>query len=254
MDPLDFLRTDPHDTVVLLDIDGTLCPIVDDPADACLDEAMLEAVTDLAARSALLGCITGRSLADARAMVPVDGIFLAAAHGMHIVDEDGNEDICAVAVAARPQLQLATTMAQTVGWRFEDKVHSVTLHFRHVATPDLTARQMRAQIATVLDPSTIEVCDARLALELRPVGARTKADAVAAALARVPGARRVLYAGDDRTDVDAFRALADSGLDSLRVAIASDEAPAELLDEADVVLDGVPELADLLGNAARQAM
>jgi trehalose-phosphatase len=183
----------------------------------------------------LVGVVTGRSLADARALVPVEGLWYAAAHGMHIAAPDGREDVDPVAVAARPELDTAVTLARTVGWRFEDKGHAVTFHFRHVATPELTARQMRAQMVTVLDPRKVQISDARCALEVRPKGARTKAEAVAMLLDRV-GAETGVVVGDDRTDIDAFRGLEASKVRGIRVAVDSPEAPAELLDAADVVL------------------
>src|SRR5437870_4680711 len=52
-----------------------------------------------------------------------------------------------------------------------------------------------------------------------------------------------LYAGDDATDLDAFRGLSglvrDGRLEiAVRVAVRSDEGPAELAAEADVLVDG----------------
>jgi trehalose 6-phosphate phosphatase len=65
------------------------------------------------------------------------------------------------------------------------------------------------------------------------------------------GVRWALYAGDDRTDLDAFRALdemrqAGALQDVLRVGVASDEAPSEITGEADVVVDGPPGVRELL--------
>ena len=63
--------------------------------------------------------------------------------------------------------------------------------------------------------------------------------------------RSALYAGDDRTDLDAFRALdqlrQDGALQhALRVGVASDEAPSEITDEADLVVDGPTGVRELL--------
>lgn len=241
-------------TVLLFDIDGTLSPIVPDPAAATVPQGTLDGLAAARETCALVGCVTGRDLAQATRMVPLPGIWIAASHGMHIRRGDGSEDVDPVATAARPQLDLAVTMAKTVGWTFEDKGFSVTLHFRHTATPELTARQMRAQITTVLDPTVVELVDARKALEIRPLGARTKADAVRAAVSDAPGeVRRVVYVGDDTTDLDAFAALHDSGFEGVRVAVRSDEVPPALLEAADVVLGGQHEVPELLHAAAGSA-
>ena len=61
------------------------------------------------------------------------------------------------------------------------------------------------------------------------------------------GVRRALYAGDDTTDLDAFRGL--DGLElAVRIAVASDEAPGELGPAADLVVDGPEGLAAVLAR------
>ena len=56
---------------------------------------------------------------------------------------------------------------------------------------------------------------------------------------------RALYAGDDATDLDAFRAL--DGIDlGICVALSSSEAPVGLIEAADIVLAGPDALVQLL--------
>jgi trehalose 6-phosphate phosphatase len=81
-------------------------------------------------------------------------------------------------------------------------------------------------------------------LELRPPVEADKGTAVRALLAE-GGLTRALYAGDDTTDLDAFRGL--DGLElGIRIAVASPEGPPELREAADVVIDSPAELLDLL--------
>jgi trehalose 6-phosphate phosphatase len=80
-------------------------------------------------------------------------------------------------------------------------------------------------------------------LELRPMGGGGKDGAVASLLAG-DELDRAAYAGDDRTDLDAFRRLRelqDEGQlgDAVCVGVLSAEAPAELAEESDVTVDGV---------------
>jgi len=83
-----------------------------------------------------------------------------------------------------------------------------------------------------------------MVLEVRPPVDAHKGTAVRALVARA-GARRALYAGDDRTDLDAFGGL--DGLElGIRVAVRSPEAPPELLAAADVVVDGTDGMLALL--------
>ena len=81
-------------------------------------------------------------------------------------------------------------------------------------------------------------------LEVRPPVAADKGTAVRALLA-AHRLRRALYAGDDTTDLDAFRGL--DGLElAVRVAVASPEAPTGLAEAADLVVASPTELLELL--------
>jgi trehalose 6-phosphate phosphatase len=81
-------------------------------------------------------------------------------------------------------------------------------------------------------------------LELRPPIEADKGTAVRALLAE-RRVERALYAGDDTTDLDAFRGL--DGLElSIRVAVASAEGPPELREAADLVVASPAELLELL--------
>lgn len=228
----------PSTTMLLFDIDGVLAEITDDPADTVISPEVQQLLAAAADRFAGVGIVTGRSLEKAREMVGIDALPIAAAHGMHMHFPDGTHWVDPVATAARPQLDLAVQMARTVGWRFEDKVYTIALHFRHIADPERTEQQMRSQISTVLDPRVTEITGAKLAIEIRPVGASTKGTAVQRLCERHEQLEQVVYVGDDLTDLDAFEALVDGAASGLRVAVTSDEAPTALLEHADVVLDG----------------
>ena len=83
-------------------------------------------------------------------------------------------------------------------------------------------------------------------LEIRPASQHDKGSAVRTLITE-SGARLGLYAGDDTTDLDAFRGLASLGLDrAVRIAVASPEGPSALAEEADGVVGSPAELAELL--------
>jgi trehalose 6-phosphate phosphatase len=90
----------------------------------------------------------------------------------------------------------------------------------------------------------------RKSVELLPP-VRADKGRVVAALAE--GLGRVCYLGDDRADLPAFRALAAltaSGVETLAVAVDSDEMPPELRNAADVVVDGPRGAHELLAALA----
>jgi trehalose 6-phosphate phosphatase len=258
---------DPAALVLLLDVDGVLAPIVDDPAAAAVSASMLDVVRSAVERCALVGIVTGRGLERARELVPVDGAWFAALHGTHIVSPIGVEDLCEVSAAGRAHVEVAAQLAQTVGWAYEDKGATVTIHFRQRGSlgQQIDPVHVKAQLQTVLNPLKTEVHDAKQVLEIKPKGARTKGDAVRIIAAAVPDhARVVVYLGDDLTDLDAFLAIdelraselepavaGEAYLRFVKVAVGGDEAPAALVAAADVVLPGEdtvePLLASLVG-------
>lgn len=252
--PAPLASVDPAELVLLLDVDGVLAPIVDDPDAARVEAAMISLVERAVERCALVGIVTGRGAARAREMVPVSGAWFATLHGVEICSPDGDVDIDAAAAAAREHVAVAAQLAQTVGWAYEDKGGTVTIHFRQRGAlgQHVDPAHVRAQLSTVLNPLKVEVHDAKQVLEIKPRGVRTKGSAVEHIVARAPqSARVVCYVGDDLTDLDAFRAmdtLAEDGspLAFVKVAVGGSELPEPLRAAADVVLDGEAQVPHLL--------
>ena len=119
----------------------------------------------------------------------------------------------------------------------------MVFHYRESEDEEAAFAELQrvARRATALG---LEAQFGRKMLEVRPPVAADKGTAVRALLAQ-RGLRRALYAGDDTTDLDAFRGL--DGLDlSLRIAVASAEGPPALVDAADLVVESPAELVELL--------
>jgi trehalose 6-phosphate phosphatase len=260
--PAELAGIDPSSLVLLLDVDGVLAPIVDDPAAAAVPEQLQQLVQRAADRTALVGIVTGRGLERAQEMVPVRGAWYAALHGTYLVSPDGVEDRCEVSAGSRAHVEIAAQLAQTVGWAYEDKGATVTIHFRQrgnlgqVVDPN----HVRAQLMTVINPLKVEIHDAKQVLEVKPKGARTKGDAIRILSAAAPDrAQVVVFIGDDLTDLDGFRAIdelrasqgapgtaAESPLRFVKVAIGGEEVPPALAEAADVVLPGQESVAGVI--------
>jgi trehalose 6-phosphate phosphatase len=225
------LGEEPEAAGVLLDVDGTLAPIVERPDDATVPEATRAILRDLAARYALVACVSGRTEDDARRVVGVDELVYVGEHGMGLdrrADEWTDE---------------LDQLVDESGWEPERKRYSASFHFRTAsdeaaAVASLRAVQRRA-VELGLRPRW-----GRKVLEVLPPVAANKGTAVRSMLA-ARGLRRALYAGDDSTDVEGFRGL--DGLDlAVRVAVVSDEGPSALGQAADVIVGGTAELVELL--------
>ena len=127
------------------------------------------------------------------------------------------------------------------GLRVEDKGPIQALHWRGVADEE-HAEGCAHEVAVAAGHAGLEPRWGRKVLELRPVGGGGKDAAVASLLA---GGRldRAVYAGDDRTDLDAFRRLRELRQEgqlaaAVGVGVVSAEAPPELREESDLVVDG----------------
>ena len=242
------LRSDPGRTAILTDVDGTLAPIVERAEDAAVPAAAREALTALSERYALVGCISGRRAEEARRLVGLDTLAYAGNHGLELllpgegaVQPDpsiaGREREAAEFLAGLDGERLAA-----VGLRKEDKGPIQALHWR--GSEDESAAESRArEIANEAGKAGLEPRWGRKVLELRPLGGGGKDGAVASLLA---GGQldRAAYAGDDRTDLDAFRRLRELQEEgrlsaAVCVGVLSAEAPAELAEESDLTVSGL---------------
>jgi trehalose 6-phosphate phosphatase len=221
----------PAETGVLLDVDGTLAPIVAQPEDAVVPDETRGLVEQLAAGYALVAAISGRPGDDLAELVGIEGVVYVGEHGLEL---DPRAAEWAPAIAE---------FADSVDWPAERKRLSVSFHFRTAQDEQAAVTELRAvadrAVAAGLRPRW-----GRKVLEVRPPVDADKGTAVRALLDE-RRLRRAMYAGDDSTDLDAFRGL--DGLDlAVRVAVVSDEGPSDLGEAADIVVGGPEALAGLL--------
>jgi trehalose-phosphatase len=244
---LDPLRSDPARAAILTDVDGTLAPIAERAEDAAVPEPARAALAALSERFGLVGCISGRRALEARELVGLDQLAYAGNHGLEVLLPGEEEP------RADPSLQgreaeaaefldgLDAAALTAAGLRREDKGPIQALHWRGAGDEAAAERRAR-EIARAAGKDGLEPRWGRKVLELRPMGGGGKDGAVASLLA---GGRldRAVYAGDDRTDLDAFRRLrelreAGELSAAVCVGILSPEAPAELAGESDLTVSG----------------
>jgi trehalose 6-phosphate phosphatase len=225
------LSEQPGAAGILLDVDGTLAPIVERPEDAVVPEATRGILQDLARRYALVACISGRTEDDVRRVVGVDGLVYVGEHGMGLDRRAGEW---------ADELDL---LVEESGWEPERKQFSAAFHFRTAPDEASAIASLRGVERRAVELG-LRARWGRKVLEVLPPVAANKGTAVNGLLAG-RGLRRALYAGDDATDLEAFRGL--DGLDvAVRVAVVSDEGPNALGQAADVIVGGTSELVELL--------
>ena len=230
-DALARLREEPTRAAVLLDVDGTLAPIVARPELAAVPKETRAEVRRLVGRYGLVACVSGRTGEEAARLVGVEGVVYVGVHGLELAPE------------AEPWRDALRPFASESWPWVEDKGLTVAFHWRE-ADDEAAARRTLESIAERAQAEGLEARWGRKVLELRPPIAADKGTAVRALLAE-RGLQRALYAGDDTTDLDAFRGL--QGLElAVRVAVASAEGPAGLRGAADLVVGSPAELLELL--------
>ena len=249
------LRAHPDRSSVLLDVDGTLAPIVRHADDATVPEAVRGLLIQVAKRYGVVACVTGRRAADARRIVSIGSIAYVGAHGGELlrpgsvqpeVDRALEEWTHRVQEFAR---EADTAELSRLRVRVEDKSSIVAFHWRGAPNED-AAREAVEELANRAEAVGLSTHWARKVLEVRPPVGMDKGIGIRRLL-READVGAALYAGDDATDLDAFAALSEMAeqgrLDSVvLVGIASDEAPPEVVERADIVLDGPGEVRALL--------
>jgi trehalose 6-phosphate phosphatase len=226
------LAAAPERAALLLDVDGVLAPIVAVPGEAAVPPETRAELERLRHRFGLVACISGRAGDDARRVVGLDDLVVVGEHGLELDPE---------APAWRGRLE---AFVETLDWDdVERKPLTATLHYRRHPQPN-EALVVLEEVAGRAEAAGLVPRFGRKVLEIRPPLAANKGSAVAHLLAE-HGLRRALYAGDDTTDLDAFRALEGIEL-GVRVAVASSEGPRELREAADVVVDSPAAFLELL--------
>jgi trehalose 6-phosphate phosphatase len=228
------LSSAPAEAGIFLDFDGVLAPIVERPEDAYPPPETRPELERLAGRYALVAVVSGRNGDDVRARVGVEGIVYVGSHGLELDPE---------AERWRRRIREFAGGAPWAEHHTELKGLSVSFHYRDAADEVAAVRALEEIAASATDEGLVARFGRKVLEVLPPVGSH-KGTAVHELLAEA-GLTRALVAGDDTTDIDAFRAVDDLEV-AVRVAVASPESPQLLRDSAEIVVESPAEFLDLL--------
>jgi trehalose 6-phosphate phosphatase len=254
------LRAEPSRSAILLDVDGTLAPIVRHADDAHVPEPTRGALIAIAKRYGFVACVSGRRAATARRIVAIGSITYVGNHGAEVLrggatDVEVQPEFAAwrERVGAFARTALADPALARLRVRGEDKHAIAAFHWRGAPDEDAAEAAVRA-LAERAEAEGFATHWGRKVLEVRPPVATDKGLGLERVLDGVP-VDVAMYAGDDRTDIDAFaglRRLVDAGRlrQAICVGVASDETPAELRDAADLMVEGPVGVREMLGRLA----
>jgi len=248
-------------TVIGLDFDGTLSPIVDDPESARIHPDARDVLVELASQVAAIAVITGRPARQALDLGGLEEVGNAigdTGKELLLFGQYGNERWTSTnrrVVSPRPPAGLASferelpkTLrgAEAADAYVEDKGLAVAVHTRRLPDAEAAFRRLLPVIEELADRNDLVVEPGRSVIEVRSPG--THKGLVVERLAEELEVGGFLFAGDDLGDLEAFEAvesLAGRGLPTLLVCSASAEESA-LVDRSDLVVRGPEGVLDLL--------
>lgn len=245
-------RLDASPLALLLDIDGTLAPIAPTPALAQVPAAtrfVLERLAKLP--GVVMALVSGRAAHDAARIAAIPGAWVIGNHGYELMSPDGGIDVRPEAADFEKSMEEAARLLSPIemisGALLENKRWTLSIHYRNVRHGSADIENRVRGVAADLG---LRVTDGKKVIEVRPPIDVDKGTAALAFALRHEALTRgtVLYAGDDRTDEDAFRALRPSGR-AITVRVDDDDA---VETGAEFTLPSPAELHDLLGWLAHR--
>jgi trehalose 6-phosphate phosphatase len=244
-------REAPGSVAIFTDIDGTLAPIVPTPDMSEVSDELKELLGRLSERYLLVAGISGRKTEDALDLVGLADVVYFGNHGFEILRE-GEVEVTPEALPYLEKVQELENNARQelvpLGAFVEEKGITASIHYRN-APPEVGERSVEF-VKREGERLGLRITVGRGVVEARPPIRADKGTAVRA-LVEEYRPERAMFLGDDTTDLDAFRELVELREEGalseiLRVGVASEEGPPEITSEADIVVDGVDGVDEVL--------
>ena len=212
--------------LVACDYDGTLAPIVDDPAAAQPDARAIDALRTLSALpDTLVAVISGRARVDLAGFLgEMPGVILIGSHGGEWEDAETTPEADALASV------LGEVAADFPGATVEPKPTGAAFHYRRLIDGDTAEDAAQAAVDAVADQAATVLRGKRV------VEFSTSEADKGTALRRLRDEFSpdvIVFIGDDVTDEHAFAALGPSDI-AVKVGEGETIAPWRVTGQADV--------------------
>lgn len=252
--PMDALAENPAGSGLILDFDGVLSPIVDDPAASELPDRVAASLVRLAGTLGLLAVISGRPVEFLEDRIPVHGAQLLGSYGIEQV-RDGVRRVDPGAQKWLSHVREASSALRNLvgtaqGVRVEEKSVSVAVHWRQAADQAAAADEVHRATARIADETGLRLASGKLTEELLPPIDVDKGSALVTLLTS-RNLTTVAYAGDDVGDIPALRAVREAGGYALVVDHGRETDPL-LLKLADQTYAGTDGFAAWLAELAKK--
>lgn len=203
--------------LLAFDYDGTLTPIVSRPEDARLGEETRALLGTLSCRPRYrVAVVSGRRLDEVRDLVGLPGLIYAGNHGLEL-EGGGWRFLHPAGEKARPVLEAAAAelqqgLAGIAGARVEDKGLTISVHLRRIKREDRPRAREAVRAAADRRSGELRVTPGKEVIEFRPPVDWGKGEILIWLEEKIGRPVLTVYAGDDRTDEDAFRTLGENGI------------------------------------------
>ncbi len=238
-------------TAVITDIDGTISKIVLDPYEATISQIMRITLEKMANKFQLVGIITGRNVKNARDMLEVDGLLYIGSHGLEYL-KDGEiyiepevEEYFPIIQKIARNIQGEEELCNIKNILFQEKGLCFTAHYRKCEDPEGTRRKILDTINEQEGLEKFKITEGRKVVEIRPKIGHDKGT-ILEKLIFENAVEKIIYLGDDVTDVDAFKKLNElkenGNVNGAGIVVVSEEVPEFVRENASFYVNGVDEV------------
>jgi len=237
---------------LITDMDGTISPIVSNPAEALPTERSRELLAALHEHLTLVAVVSGRAVVDVRERVGLPQLVYSGNHGLEMW-KDGGVLVTPEIAMYRDDLQAARDTILSMappGMLVEDKAATLSVHYRNTPDPETVGSDMQPRLAKIAAENNLRLFAGRMVFELRPPLEIDKG-VVFRQLVEDYQLDSALYIGDDTTDADALRMArllrTEEKCVSAGLGVQSEDVPSVVLETADFTVDGVAGVEEFLG-------
>jgi trehalose 6-phosphate phosphatase len=253
---IEAMAYDPKRVAIASDYDGTLAPIVEDPAIAVPDPNAIEALRRLSRRAGLVAIVSGRPTEFLRKMIGIESIYYAGLYGIERDPSTAEAWRDALAEAEKSARGLLEEHPEF--FCLENKGLALVLHYRRAPDRTTASQIARGWASDISRSSGLRVLEGKMNVELVPPVQLGKGAALDEILEDYDAdLHTAVFIGDDVGDLEAFEMLSDWETRqgrrlAFRVAVASDEIAPELEAAADLVLESQRDVAGFLKSLAAE--
>lgn len=237
-------------TAVITDIDGTISKIVLDPDKAVISRIMKNTLRKLVNKFQLVGIITGRNVRNAKEMLEVDGLLYIGSHGLEYLKDDE----IYIEPEVEEYLPIIKKVAQDIQTEelcsikdilFQEKGICLSVHYRKCEDPEGTRRKILDVINELEGLENFKITEGRKVVDIRPKIGHDKGT-ILEKLVFENAVEKIIYLGDDVTDVDAFNKLkklkGEGKVNGVGIVVVSEEVPEFVKENASFYVNGVEEV------------